>query len=254
MSSRSLFARFLRFIGIVLMGLTGGFTLLGGIGTTCAALFPAKYESMAALSQFQWLYILFVITGIAIGVWGIWATIKLVRGTSDSYWMSVQALIAGVLVGGFHIYMSRILRGKSMPVDAVVYTTILTLAVFLLFRIPYLWQGINFARSDTKNNLPAGDAAAIMLGLLTLTIHYHPIHHGRNTHLGGCELCERVQYIHDGGWDGVIAFGRRDIRQRQPCMGNSKQADSPARKRVKENIPVHLAGMSIFIFPRYQSY
>lgn len=172
MSSRSLFARFLRFIGIVLMGLTGGFTLLGGIGTTCAAFFPAKYESMAALSQFQWLYILFVITGIAIGVWGIWATIKLVRGTSDSYWMSVQALIAGVLVGGFHIYMSRILRGKSMPVDAVVYTTILTLAVFLLFRIPYLWQGINFARSDTKNNLPAGDAAAIMLGLLTLTIQY----------------------------------------------------------------------------------
>lgn len=172
MSSRSLFARFLRFIGIVLMGLTGGFTLLGGIGTACAALFPTKYESMAALAPFQWLYILFVIGGIAIGAWGIWATIKLVRGTSDSYWMSLQALIAGVLIGELHIYMSRMLRGKSMPVDAVVYTTILTLAVFLIFRIPYLWQDVNFARSDTKSNLPAGGAAAIMLGLLTLTIQY----------------------------------------------------------------------------------
>lgn len=172
MSTNSFFAKFLRFIGIVLMGLTGGFTLLGGIGTTCAALFPTQYESMAALAQFQWLYILFVIIGIAIGIWGIWATIKLVRGTSDSYRMSVQALIAGVLVGELHIYMSRMLRGQSMPVDAVVYTTILTLAIFLIFRIPYIWQGVNFARGNTKSNLPAGGTAATMLGLLTLTIQY----------------------------------------------------------------------------------
>lgn len=53
-SRNSFFAKFLRFIGIVLMALTGGFTLLGGIGTTCAALFPTKYESMAALAPFQW--------------------------------------------------------------------------------------------------------------------------------------------------------------------------------------------------------
>ena len=38
MSTNSFFAKFLRFIGIVLWRLTGGFTLLGGIGTTCAAL------------------------------------------------------------------------------------------------------------------------------------------------------------------------------------------------------------------------
>ncbi|MDP2778754.1 MAG: hypothetical protein Q8O48_14035, partial [Anaerolineales bacterium] len=109
---------------------------------------------------------------IAIGVWGIWATIKLVRGTSDSYLMSIQALVAGILVGGIHIYMSRMLRGKSMPVDAVVYTTVLTLAIFLLFRIPYIWQGVNFTKSNMKSNQPAGGAAAIMLGLLTLTIQY----------------------------------------------------------------------------------
>lgn len=172
MSTNSFFAKFLRFIGIVLMGLTGGFTLLGGIGTSCAALSPTKYESMAALAPFQWLYILFVLTGIAIGVWGIWATIKLVRGTPDSYKMSMQALIAGTVIGWIHIVMSQSLRGKSMPVDAVVYTTVLTLVIFLLFRIPFIWQGVNFDKGNMKSNLPAGGAAAIILGIMTLTIQY----------------------------------------------------------------------------------
>ena len=172
MSTNSFFAKLLRFIGIVLMGLTGGFTLLGGIGTSCAALFPTEYESMAALAPFQWLYILFVLTGIAIGVWGIWATIKLVRGTPDSYKMSMQALVAGTIIGWLHIFMSQSLRGKSMPVDAVVYTTVFTLIIFLLFRIPFIWQGVNFDKGNSKSNLPAGGAAAILLGILTLTIQY----------------------------------------------------------------------------------
>lgn len=172
MSSNSLFAKFLRFIGIVLMGLTGGFTLLGGAGTTCAALAPTNYESMTALAPFQWLYILFVLAGIAIGIWGIWATVNLVKGAPDSYKMSLQALIAGVLIGGLHIYMSRMLRGKSMPVDAVVYTTLFTLIIFLLFKIPGIWQGVDFSKSNVKDNKPAGGAAAIVLGLFTLTIQY----------------------------------------------------------------------------------
>lgn len=170
MSQNSFFAKFLRFIGIVLMALTGGFTLLGGVGTTCAALFPTKYDSMAALAPFQWLYILFVLVGTAIGAWGIWATIKLVRGTSDSYLMSVKVLVSGTAVGILHIYMSRMLRGKSMPVDAVVYTTVLTLIVFLLFRIPGIWQGVNFDKGGS--NRTAGGAAAIILGLFTLTVQH----------------------------------------------------------------------------------
>jgi hypothetical protein len=172
MSSNSFLAKLLRFIGIVLMALTGGFTLLGGAGTTCAALAPTKYDSMKALAPFQWLYILFVLTGIAIGVWGIWATVKLARGMPDSYKMSLQALIAGVLIGGFHIYMSRMLRGKSMPVDAVVYTTIFTLIIFLLFKIPTIWQGVDFTKTEGSDNKKAGGVAAIVVGLFTLTIQY----------------------------------------------------------------------------------
>ena len=172
MSHNSFFAKFLRFIGIVLMALTGGITLLGGVGTTCAALFPTNYDSMAALAPFQWLYIGFVLGGIAIGAWGIWATVKLVKGTSDAYKMSLQALIAGVVIGFIHIYMSRMLRGKSMPVDAVVYTTVLTLIVFLLFRIPGIWQGVNFDKGGDKTGHMAGGAAAILLGIMTLTIQF----------------------------------------------------------------------------------
>lgn len=172
MSRDTWWGKTLRFIGIVLMALTGGFTLLGGIGTTCAALFPTQWDSMRPLAPFQWLYILFVLAGIALGVWGIQGTIKLVRGTSDAYKTSIQVLIAGAVTGGFHIYISRLLRGKSMPVDAVVYVTVFTLVIFLLLRIPFLWQGANFEKGDGKSNRTAGGAAAILLGLMTLTIQY----------------------------------------------------------------------------------
>ena len=124
MSQNSFFAKALRFIGIVLMALTAGFTLLGGVGTTCAALFPTNWDSMAPLATFQWLYILFVLTGIAIGIAGIRATVLLVKGAPKAYRDTLYALIAGIVIGSIHILVSRALRGKSMPVDAVVYTTV----------------------------------------------------------------------------------------------------------------------------------
>jgi hypothetical protein len=86
--------------------------------------------------------------------------------------MSMQALIVGVVIGFIHLYASRALRGSSMPVDAVVYTTVLTLVIFLLFRIPFIWQGVDFIKGDTKSNLPAGGTAAVMLGIMTLTIQH----------------------------------------------------------------------------------
>ena len=173
MSHNSFFAKSLRFIGIVLMALTGGFTLLGGVGTSCVAISPTGFgESMAPLAKLQWLYILFVLAGITIGVLGIRATIALIKGADKSYRDALYALIAGVVVGFVHIFVSRALRGKSMPVDAVVYTTVLTLVIFRIFKIPAIWQGVDFAKAKAENNKPAGGAAAILLGILTLTIQY----------------------------------------------------------------------------------
>ncbi|MCZ2126882.1 MAG: hypothetical protein LC099_03805 [Anaerolineales bacterium] len=172
MSKTGFFAKFLRFIGIVLMFLTGGLTILGGIGTACAAFLPTNFESMAPLAPFQWLYILFVLTGVAIGIMGIRAGILLVKGAETAYRDTLIALISGVVVGVIHIVASRALRGSSMPVDAVVYASVITLVVFLLFRIPGIWQGVDFRKGDLKSNKPAAAISAILVGIMTLTIQY----------------------------------------------------------------------------------
>lgn len=172
MAHNSWLARILRFIGIVLMALTSGFTVLGGVGLICISIFPTKYEVATPLIPFQWLYILFMIANFVIGFVGLWATGLLIRGTSKSYKRSVQVLVAGVLSGGFHMFVSHLLRGKSMPVDAVVYTTAFTLLVFLIFRIPGIWQGMNFEKARYEDNRKAAAGAAIALGILTLTIQH----------------------------------------------------------------------------------
>jgi uncharacterized membrane protein (UPF0136 family) len=173
MSANSFIAKFLRFLGILLMGLTGGVTLLGGIGLSCVAFNPTGFsESMSKLAPFQWLYIIFMLAGIALGLLGIYAAVMLAKGRENSYRLALYVLVASILLGTIHILVSRALRGKSMPVDAVVYTAVLTLIVFLLFRIPSVWQAVNFARGDARSNQPAGGALAIALGLLALTIQY----------------------------------------------------------------------------------
>jgi hypothetical protein len=219
----------LRFIGIVLMALTAGFTLLGGIGTICAALFPTKWVSMAPLASFQWLYILFVLSGVALGILGIWATIKLIRGISKAYRMSVQILVAGVIIGGFHIYMSRLLRGKSMPVDAVVYMTLLTLVIFLLFRIPFIWQGVDFDNGDGKINRMAAGVASILLSIITLTIQYTM----RSTHTwNGVNYANAFNMLMASSTIGLLALGIRilvgKIKVRLLCRKQS--ADYRLRK------------------------
>ena len=58
--------------------------------------------------------------------------------------------------------------------DAVVYTTVLTLVIFLLFRIPKIWQGVDYAKADSndKTGKMAGVATLLVTGLLTLTVQY----------------------------------------------------------------------------------
>jgi hypothetical protein len=173
MTRNTWWGKTLRFIGILLMGITALFTLAGGLGTTCVALNPTGFgESMARLAPFQWLYILFVIVTTAIGVIAARAVVLLVKGRPNSYRSAVIALTSGILVGVIHMLASRALRSKSMPVDAVVYTTVLTLIVFLLFRIPKIWQGVDFTSGDSGDGTGRLAAAITLLvtGALTLTV------------------------------------------------------------------------------------
>ncbi|NJD60889.1 MAG: hypothetical protein C3F13_06215 [Anaerolineales bacterium] len=167
-------AKVLRIIGIVLMGLTAVFTLMGGIGTTCVALNPTGFSgSFSGIAPYQWLYILFVIVTTAFGVMGVRAVVLLIRNRPNAYRYSLIALIGGSVVGVIHMLVSRSLRGSSMPVDMVTYVNLLTLVVFLIYRIPGLWEHIGYGRPHPSNTAGlAGGSAAIAMGAMCLTIQY----------------------------------------------------------------------------------
>ncbi|MFH2103389.1 MAG: hypothetical protein ABIJ39_08580 [Chloroflexota bacterium] len=171
----SWWAKLLRIVAVILMSLTAAFTLMGGAGTTCVALNPTGYEGkFAGIAPFQWLYILFVLVGIATGIMGVRAVVLIVKGTKNAYRYSLIALILGTGLNAVHVFASRALTGRSMPVDAVLYTNVLTLLVFLLLRIPAIWQGVDFEKpqggKETGRNAAA--IAMALCGLLTLTIQY----------------------------------------------------------------------------------
>ncbi len=172
MTRNKWWAKLLRFIGIVLVGLTAAFTILSGAGTTCIALAAETYgEKWADLVPFKWLYILFVIATVTIGVMGVRAVVMLVKGRPNAYRFTLITLVLGIVVGVIHMLVSRNLRGSSMPVDPVVYTTVLTLIVLLIYRIPAIWQAVDYERSQSEDS-SAGGAAAIVMGVLVLSIQY----------------------------------------------------------------------------------
>lgn len=168
-------AKVLRIVGIVLMSMTAAFTLMGGAGTTCVALNPTGFSGkFSGIAPYQWLWFLFVLVGIAAGVLGVRAVVQLIRGHKDAYRSAMLALLIGTVINIIHVIASRALRGGSMPVDAVLYTNILTLAVFLLFRIPRIWQGVNYEKpaGENKTGRHAASIALGVTGLLALTIQY----------------------------------------------------------------------------------
>jgi hypothetical protein len=162
--------KFLRFIGILFMGLTAAFTLLGGVGTTCVALNPTAYDSMKAIAPYQWLYILYVLAGVAIGIFGVRATIQLIRAKEGAEKSALIALVSGVIVGGIHMITSRSLRGSSMPVDGVVYTTVLTLIIFLLFKLPGVKAMDLYTKDAGVESDRSGGLTAIVIGGLVLSV------------------------------------------------------------------------------------
>lgn len=173
MKPESGLAKFLRFIGILFMALTAGVTVLAGVGTSCVAFAPTKWsESMAKIAPMQWLYILYVLVTIAIGVLGIKAVVMLAKGRAGGYKTSLLALVLGLVIGIIHMLTSRALRGSSIPVDGIVYITVLTLVIFLIFRIPAIWQGVDYTKAPRKEGRKSGGAAAIVIGILCLTIQF----------------------------------------------------------------------------------
>jgi hypothetical protein len=172
MASKNRSSRILHTLGIILLGLTAAFHLLGGIGTTCVALAAENYPSMLGIVPYKWVYQLFVVGTIAIAVLGIRATVQFARRKPGGYRTAIWILAVGAVVTTVHIVISRALRGSSMPNDARLYMNLLALVVFLLFQIP----GVKAALALDENSAgPTGGAglgaAAIIMGIVTLTVH-----------------------------------------------------------------------------------
>jgi len=162
--------KFLRFIGILFMGISAAVTLLGGVGTTCVALNAAKYDSMKAIANYQWLYIAYVIIGVALGVLGIRATVQLIRAKKGAEKSALLILVSSVVIGVIHILTSRALRGSSMPVDGVVYINVLTLVIFLLFQIPKVKEMSLFDTEVADDATASGGMTAFVAGVLVLSV------------------------------------------------------------------------------------
>lgn len=168
-------AKTLRILGIVLMSLTALFTLMGGAGTTCVALDPTGFGGkFAGIAPFQWLWFVFVLVGIAAGIMGVRAVVLLVKGTKNAWRYALIALLIGTVINAIHMFASRALRGASMPVDGVLYMNVLTLVIFLLFRIPPVWQGVNYEKlaGEKETGRHAASIALAACGLLSLTIQF----------------------------------------------------------------------------------
>lgn len=163
--------RALRTIAIILFALATTFNLLGGIGTSCVALNPTRWgPEMAKLAQAQWLYLLLMVAAIVVALWGVAATIALVRGGATVYRNALLVLALSATIAGVQTFVSIALRGKGAPQNMRFYFTTLVVIVFLLLRLPPLWKRIGgfAARGRGGFAAPTG-LAAFWSGLLVLT-------------------------------------------------------------------------------------
>ena len=155
---------------------------------------------MAGLVQYKWVYMIFVVVTFTVGVLGIRALKQLVNGKPKAYMNSIIALVLGIVTGVVRMGVSRSLRGKSMPVDMVVYITAVTLIILLIFRIPAIREKVDFVNKGKDDKGVAGDSAAMVMGMLFLNIH---LFMGPTHTFGGGKLCKQIQHCHDFHWLGI---------------------------------------------------
>jgi hypothetical protein len=165
--------KIIRVVAIIMMGLTAAMNLLGGIGTTCAAFSNNVGYRMAFkdLMDYRWLYQILVVTTIVIGIAGIWAVIKLVKGGPKVFRDALIILVIGTILAGVQYFASMTLRGKAAPANVKFFLNLLTLFFFLIIRIPGIWKHIDFSARSGKTEAKVGvGLASIIIGVLAITV------------------------------------------------------------------------------------
>jgi len=163
-----------RVTAIIFMGLTAAMNVLGGAGTSCAAFSNNVGYRLAfkELMDYRWVYQGLVITTVTIGLIGIWATIKLVRGGPKVYRNALYILVIGSILGGVQFYASQTLRGAATPANVKFYINAFTLIFFLILSIPGIRAKVDFSEpgSDKAEKISAAGMAAILAGIVILTV------------------------------------------------------------------------------------
>ena len=201
----------LRIAAIILLGLTAVFSLLGGIGSTCVAFAAENWQSMAAIVPFKWLYMIYVVLTIGAALYALRATVNLVRNRPGAYRQALIAILACLVLASAQLITSRLLRGKSMPNDLRVYVSLLALVVFLLLRIPGVWQQSGMGRPDAGGS--AGLAAGTALYVSGVTVLAVQLWAGPTHTFGGVNFAD-VWHVQLAilGWGlitgSLLAFGR----------------------------------------------
>ena len=165
--------KFLRVIGIILLGMTAGINLLGGAGTYCAAFSSNVGYRMAfkAIMDYRWIYQIVMVLTIPTGIAGIWALVKLIRGKSDAFRVTLIILVIGTILGGTQFITSMVLRGTATPANVKFFTNLATLVYFLILQIPSIKKMFDDAGPADKSEMnAAGGLTAFIAGIITLTV------------------------------------------------------------------------------------
>jgi hypothetical protein len=125
------------------------------------------------LYDYRLLYQILMITTILLGLAGIWALVRLIQRKEESYKNALIILVIGTILGAVQMGASLYLRGKAVPANMKLYTNLLTLIIFLVIRLPGIWEKINFTGpGDKGEGSLSGGLAAFTSGLVTLSIFF----------------------------------------------------------------------------------
>lgn len=147
----------------------------------------------------------------AAGIWGIAVTISLVRGSPTTYRNALLILFIGALSAGIQMAVSQSVRGSSAPVNMRFYVTLFTLTIFLLLRLPPLWQRVDITQSLKGDGLGGASVAPalIVCSAITLTT---PLWAGpSHVSSSGSNWVDSLQVpLQAGGWGmmlgGIVAL------------------------------------------------
>ena len=197
-------ASLLRKIALVLFGLAVAFTLLGGLGTTCVAFNAQAYgKAFEKFIAYKFEYQMLVYVGIVTGLVGLVALWGMVKGKKWAYLLGLLVLLVGVAAALAQMYYTSTIKQvsffKTAPTNMRMYTTLLSLIVMLIVRVPGIWKHVDFTKASSKSSAgPAAGLTACAMGILTVTTPLWA---------GASHMVDGYNTVYVLGWQLLVAGG-----------------------------------------------